>query len=41
MKNAENVSAARKEIARNAKGYVGAQSAVQPGSGETAGRTKA
>ena len=40
MKNAENVRSCLQRDSTECKGYAGAQSAVQPGSGETAGRSQ-
>ena len=40
MKNAENVGSCPQRDSTECEGYVGAQSAVQPGNGETAGRSQ-
>ena len=40
MKNAENVRSCLQRDSTECEGYAGAQSAVQPGSGETAGRSQ-
>ena len=40
MKNAENVRSCPQRDSTECEGYAGAQSAVQPGSGETAGRSQ-
>lgn len=40
MKNAENVRTCLQRDSTECEGYAGAQSAVQPGSGETAGRSQ-
>ena len=39
MKNAENVGSCPQRDSTECEGYAGAQSAVQPGSGETAGKS--